>query len=215
MTKKIINRFREIAAGENNDASDEYYTLYPAFCSLLLELIIRNNKGYKYKKIICPCDSETSIFRELEKKKEYVGNPDIIYSSYPPKDWHDFFDLDYEKEYGCAPNEVCIFTNPPFKGLSKAIREIKCDYLLFGSNAVQMHKNCYAKPNKGFFYKKNNLSFNGNADAQCSSYGRVATVFYSNRPFFSCGEKYVNIKEKTENLFFGKDKLVRIKDEKE
>lgn len=62
MTNNTIKRYGQIARGQNTDASDEYYTLFPAFAQLLLEVICRHQKGKTYKVIICPCDSATSIF---------------------------------------------------------------------------------------------------------------------------------------------------------
>lgn len=114
MTNKVYSRFSKISNGQVSDSSDEYYTLYHAYCSLVLELLCRYKKGKKYKVIICPCDSSTSVFRNLEKIAGQIGNPKVIYSFYPEVDWSYYFDLDYEKEYGCTKDEVLIFTNPPF-----------------------------------------------------------------------------------------------------
>ena len=118
MTNKVFKRFYEIARGTNTDASNEYYTMYHSFAQALLELICRHTSGKTYKMIICPCDSETSIFRELPKYRNLIGDPQIIYTAWPDKDWKDYFNMDYEKAYGFKSDEVCIFTNPPFKGLT-------------------------------------------------------------------------------------------------
>ena len=210
MTNKTIKRYTQIAKGTNEDSSDEYYTLFPAFAELLLELLCRHQKGKTYKVIICPCDSATSIFRELVKYKKMIGNPKIIYSSWPEKDWKDYFDLDYEKEYGCKAEDVCIFTNPPFKGLSKLIPTIKCDYLLFGSNAVGIIGKTHAKETKVSLYLKNNERYDGNADHFGEVYGRVATLFYSNSKFLSEGPQWVNNTKNKGSMMFGKDRMKRI-----
>ena len=207
---KVFKRFSEIANGTNKDSSNEYYTLYHSFAELLLELICRYNRGIKYKVIICPCDSEKSVFRQLPKYKAWIGNPEIIYSHYPEKDWADYFNLDYEKEYGCKNTEVCIFTNPPFKGLGKALTEIHCDYLLFGSNAVSMRGGTYCKEGKGFIYVKNNENFNGNADDFEPKYGSVKTFFYSNRKFESFGKQYTNQTAHPHSVLFGRRELTLI-----
>lgn len=211
MTNKVFKRFQEIAKGTNTDSSDEYYTLFPAFANLLIELLCRYNKGHIYKVIVCPCDTFTSVFRELENYKSLIGNPRIIYSFWPEKDWKDYFDMDYEKEYECKPDEVLIFTNPPFKGLSQLLPTIKCDYLLFGSNSVGIVGKVHAKETKVSLYRKNNLDYNGDADDIKDKYGRVATVFYSNKEFLSTGPQWVNKKKNKESLLFGKDRLKRIK----
>lgn len=112
--KKISARFSAIARGDNTDASDEYYTLYHAFMALFLELLCRYNEGIRYKVIICPCDSKTSIFHELERFADMIGNPRIIYSFYPEKDWKDYFDMDYVEEYDCEEDEVLIFHKSAF-----------------------------------------------------------------------------------------------------
>lgn len=210
MTSKTIKRYTEIAKGTNTDASDEYYTLFTAFAQLLLEVMCRHQNGKAYKVIICPCDSGTSIFRELVKYKELIGNPRIIYSHWPDKDWKEYFDMDYEKEYGAKADEVLIFTNPPFKGLSNALPEIKCDYLLFGSNAVGIIGNTHAKETKVSLYRKNNETYDGNADNFKNIYGRVATLFYSNRKFLSWGKQYKNNTKNKESMMFGKDRMKRI-----
>lgn len=210
MTSRTIKRYAQIAKGTNTDSSDEYYTLFPAFAQLLIELMCRFNSGKIYKVIICPCDSQTSIFRELVKYKKLVGDPKIIYSSWPEKDWQDYFDMDYEKEYGCKANEVLIFTNPPFKGLSKLIPTIKCDYMLFGSNAVGIIGNTHAKQTKVSLYLKNNETYDGNADHFGNMYGRVSTLFYSNSKFLSEGPQWINKRKQKESMMFGKDKMKRI-----
>ena len=210
MTSKTIKRMSEIAKGTNTDASDEYYTLYPAFASAVTELLCRAVHGMTYKVIICPCDSQTSVFRLLETYGDMIGNPKIIYSYWPEKDWKDYFDMDYQKEYGCNAEDVLIFTNPPFKGLSKLIPTIKCDYLLFGSNAVGIIGNTHAKETKVSLYRKNNLDYDGNADNYKNKYGRVPTLFYSNRRLFSHGKQYVNHTKNKESMMFGKDRLDRI-----
>lgn len=211
MTNRTIKRYGEIARGSNTDSSDEYYTLFPAFSALLLEVMARAHSGKVYKVIICPCDSQTSIFRELVKYKELIGNPQIIYSQWPDKDWKDYFNMDYDKEYGCKAEDVLIFTNPPFKGLSYNLPTIECDYLLFGSNAVGITGNTHAKETKVSLYIKNNESYDGNADNFGKIFGRVATVFYSNREFLTHGHQYVNTKKDKKSLMFGKDGLKRIK----
>lgn len=211
MINTIQKRFAAIAHGKNQDSSDEYYTLFHGFAELLLELLCRKHSGKTYKLIICPCDSETSIFRELEKYKDLIGNPEIIYSSYPDKTCEDYFDMDYEKEYGCKADEVLIFTNPPFKWLSEAIRNIKCDYLLFGSNAVGIKTGVFLKEAGVTLYRKNTVDFTGNPDEfNNDSYGLVRTCFYSNSMFHSFGKQYINNKDIAENLLFGKDRLERI-----
>ena len=211
MINGIAKRFNDIALGRNKDSSDEYYTLYHAFMALFVELLCRYNAGIKYKVIICPCDSATSIFHELEKYAALIGNPQIIYSFYPEKDWKDYFDMDYQAEYGCNPNEVCIFTNPPFKSLGESIRSIKCDFLVFGSNATGIVDGLYVKICHGFCYQKNNDTFTGNADEfQKDSYGSVATCFYSNRQFLSEGEQYTSTRSNVESVLFGKDRLTRV-----
>lgn len=210
MTNKTIKRYTEIAKGTNTDASDEYYTLYPAFASAVTELLCRAVHGETYKVIICPCDSQTSVFRLLETYGDLIGNPRIIYSYWPEKDWKDYFDMDYQKEYGCKAEDVLIFTNPPFKGLSQLLPTIKCDYILFGSNAVGIIGNTHAKETKVSLYRKNNLDYDGNADNFKNKYGRVPTLFYSNRPFLSHGKQYINKTKSKESMMFGKDRLKRI-----
>lgn len=211
MINKIADRFRKIAQGTNTDSSDEYYTLFPAFANLLLEVIARHQAGQTYKVIICPCDSSTSIFNEIYKYKELIGNPEIIFSHWPDKDWKDYFHMDYEKEYGCKASKVLIFTNPPFKGLSRALPEIECDYLLFGSNAVGISKGVYAKDAKCSLYLKNNTNYNGNADEFENMYGRVCTFFYSNKTFLTAGDQYTNNSKNKYSLLFDRDKLKKIK----
>lgn len=208
---KVAKRFREIAQGTNQDASDEYYTLYPAFAEALTEIICRHLSGKTYKVIICPCDGPTSVFRELENKKDLIGNPRIIYSFWPEKDWQDYFYMDYQKEYGCDADEVLIFTNPPFKGLSRLLPVITCDYILFGSNAVGISKGTYAKEALSSLYIKNSETYTGDATQFKETYGRVATLFYSNTEFLSAGKQYVNRTKNKESILFGKDRLKRIK----
>ena len=211
MINKVADRFRAIAQGTNTDASDEYYTLYPAFANLLIELLCRAKAGKTYKVIICPCDSSTSIFQELVKYKKLIGEPKIIYSHWPEKDWKDYFDMDYEAEYGCKAKDVLIMTNPPFKGLSKALQEIQCDYLLFGSNAVGITGKVHAKETKVSLYLKNNTNYTGNADDFKNMYGRVCTLFYSNTEFLSTGRQYINKTKQRCCVLFEKDQLTRIK----
>lgn len=214
-SKKLAKRYYDIARGTNKDASNEYYTLFPAFASILLEVLCRHDAGKTYKVIICPCDSQTSVFRELVNYKDLIGNPRIIYSSWPEKDWAEYFDMDFEKEYGCKADEVLILTNPPFKGLSTAIPTIKCDYLLFGSNAVGIIGDTHAKETGVSLYRKNNETYTGDADEFGESFGRVCTFFYSNRPFLSHGDEYVNPRKAKESMMFGKDRLKKVKkDEK-
>lgn len=210
MTNKTVKRFGDIARGTNTDDSDEYYTLFPAFAQLLLEVMCRHQNGKTYKVIICPCDSQTSVFRELTKYTDLIGNPKVIYSQWPDKDWQDYFDMDYQKEYGCKADEVLIFTNPPFKGLSKLIPTIKCDYLLFGSNAVGIIGRTHALEVKVSLYRKNNLDYDGNADNFKERYGRVPTFFYSNRKFLTHGKQYKNNTKQKESIMFGREELQRI-----
>lgn len=210
MTNKLIRRLSDIAHNRNEDASDEYYTLYHAFASAFLELLCRYKQGTAYKVIICPCDSQTSVFREMDHLKHLIGDPQIIYSFYPEKDWADYFDMDYYTEYGCSAKEVCIFTNPPFKGLSKAFRAIKCDYILFGAISTGVMPDCFCKQTGGFRYIKNNEHYTGDADEFDTIYGDVPTCFFSNVPFLSYGEQYHNQKDKWVSIMFGKDKLTRI-----
>ena len=207
---KVFKRFSQIANGTNQDSSNEYYTLYYSFAELLLELLCRYARGIKYKVIICPCDTERSIFRKLTKYADWIGNPKIIYSHWPEKDWAEYFDMDYEKEYGCKNTEVCIFTNPPFKGLGKALTQIHCDYLLFGSNAVSIRTGTYCKEGRGFVYIKNNENYNGNADDYEAKYGSVKTFFYSNRQFESYGKQYTNETQHPHSMLFGKRELKQI-----
>lgn len=119
--------------------------------------------------------------------------------------------MDFEKEYGCRNDQVLIFTNPPFKGLSQLLPTIKCDYLLFGSNAVGIIGDTHAKEVKVSLYRKNNENYDGNADNYKNIYGRVNTFFYSNKPFLSYGKEFVNKTKVKESLLFGKDRLKRIK----
>lgn len=211
MTKSVFKRFSAISRGENSDSSDEYYTLYHAYADALLEVMCRHKNGKTYKVIICPCDSETSVFRNLEKHKELIGNPKIIYSFYPEKDWKEYFAMDFQKEYGCSCDDVLIFTNPPFKGLSEAMRMIGCDFILFGINAVRIRKGIYAKETGGFVYIKNTDEFDGNADNYKDKYGAVSTFFYSNKEFLSDGRVYTNTTDKGTSVLFGKDKLKIVK----
>lgn len=211
---KVFKRFSDISNGKNQDSSNEYYTLYYAFAELLLEVLCRYQRGTKYKVIICPCDSETSVFRELPKYAEWLGNPKIIFSHYPDKSWEDYFDMDYQKEYGCKASEVLIFTNPPFKGLGKALTQIRCDYLLFGSNAVSIRTGTYAKEGRGFVYIKNNEDFSGNADQFEQKYGSVKTFFYSNRQFVSKGKQYTNETQHPHSVLFGRRELKLLEDTK-
>ena len=211
MINKIADRYREIAQGTNQDSSDEYYTLFPAFSNILIEVLCRYHAGKKYKVIICPCDSSTSIFNEIVKYKKMIGSPEIIFSHWPDKDWKDYFDMDYEEEYGCKANEVLILTNPPFKGLSTALQQIKCDYILFGSNAVGITGKVHAKEVKTSLYIKNNTNYTGNADEFNQMFGRVCTLFYSNSEFLSAGRQYINKGKSKCSVLFEKDQLTRIK----
>lgn len=211
MINKIDDRFRDIASGKATDSSDEYYTLYPAFAAAFIELLCRYHSGKRYKVIICPCDSQTSVFHELERLKEMIGNPEIIYSFWPEKDWKDYFNMNFKKEYGCDADEVCIFTNPPFKGLSRLLPTIDCDYILFGSNAVGLIDNVHAKETGVSLYRKNNKDYTGNADEYAEKYGRVCTLFYSNTEFESAGTQYINKTKNKECVLFGKDRLKKIK----
>ena len=211
MINTIADRFRDIASGKNTDSSDEYYTLYPAFAAAFIELLCRYKAGKAYKVIVCPCDGPKSIFRELENKKDWIGNPRIIYSYWPEKDWKDYFDMDFQAEYGCDADEVLIFTNPPFKGLSQLLPTIRCDYILFGSNAVGLIDNVHAKETGTSLYIKNNEDYTGDASEYKEKYGRVCTLFYSNSEFMSAGKQYINKTKNKECVLFGKDRLKRIK----
>ena len=212
MINTIQKRFAAIAHGKNTDSSNEYYTLFHGFAELFIELLCRYRSGKKYKVIICPCDSETSVFRELEEYKDLIGNPRIIYSFWPEKSWEDYFDMDYQKEYGCSAEDVCIFTNPPFKGLSEALRKIKCDYLLFGSNAVGIKEGVFMKEARTTIYRKNTQNYDGNADNfEKDKYGQVRTCFFSNSMFLCFGTVWTNNSNTSENLLFGKDRLIKVK----
>ena len=211
MVNKVAKRFQEIAAGVNTDSSDEYYTLFPSFANALIELMCRHQSGKTYKVIICPCDGEKSVFRNLVDYADMIGNPRIIYSFWPQKDWKDYFNMDYQKEFGCDADEVCIFTNPPFKGLSKLLPTIDCDYILFGSNAVGITGKTNAKEVRTSLYIKNNETYDGNTDNFQKRYGRVSTLFYSNSEFLSTGAQYVNRTKNKESMMFGKDRMKRIK----
>jgi hypothetical protein len=204
---KVFKRFSDISNGKNQDSSNEYYTLYYAFMAVFLELLCRYARGISYKVIICPCDSETSIFRQLTKYASWIGSPKIIYSHWPEKSWEDYFDMDYQQEYGAKATEVCIFTNPPFKGLGKALTNIHCDYLLFGSNAVSIRTGTYCKEGRGFVYIKNNEHYAGNADDYEQKYGSVKTFFYSNRQFESIGKQYTNETQHPHSVLFGRREL--------
>ncbi len=204
---KVFKRFSDISNGKNQDSSNEYYTLYYAFMAVFLELLCRYQRGIQYKLIICPCDSETSIFRKLKDYVSWIGKPKIIYSHWPEKSWEDYFDMDYQKEYGAKASEVCIFTNPPFKGLGKSLTNIHCDYLLFGSNAVSIRTGTYCKEGRGFVYIKNNENYAGNADDYEQKYGSVKTFFYSNRQFESIGKQYTNETQHPHSVLFGKRDL--------
>lgn len=210
ISKNIVKRLSDIAHNRNQDSSDEYYTLYHAFAAAFLELLCRYKRGTEYKVIICPCDSETSMFRNLEHLKYLIGNPKIIYSFWPEKDWADYFNMDYQAEYGCDAKQVCICTNPPFKGLHKAFRTIKCDYILFGAISTGVCPDCFCKQTGGFRYIKNNNNYSGDADDFENVYGDVATCFFSNIPFLSYGVQYQNQKDKWISIMFGKDKLTRV-----
>jgi hypothetical protein len=212
MIKKAqLKRFRDIAADTNKDSSDEYYTLYHSFMALFLELLCRYKKGKQYKVIICPCDAPTSIFRKLEEYKDLIGNPQIIYSYWPDKDWADYFDLDFLQEYGCKSDEVCIFTNPPFKKLSENVRKIKCDFLVFGSNTTGINNGLFCKDPGCVLYIKNNIDFDGNVANAKQKYGTVRTFFVSNNKFESAGDQFAGIERNSASVLFGKDKLLKIK----
>ena len=119
--------------------------------------------------------------------------------------------MDYEAEYGCDPDEVLIFTNPPFKGLSQLLPTIKCDYIVFGSNAVGLIDNVHAKDTGTSLYIKNNEDYTGDASQFHEKYGRVCTFFYSNTEFMSAGKQYINKTKNKECVLFCKDLLKRIK----
>ena len=119
--------------------------------------------------------------------------------------------MDFQKEYGVDQDEVLIFTNPPFKGLSRILPVIPCDYILFGSNAVGISKGIYAKEALSSLYLKNTETYTGDATQFKETYGRVATYFYSNREFKSAGKQYTNTRKNKESMLFGKDQLKRIK----
>lgn len=211
MSKSLVRRIQDIGRGRNKDASDEYYTLYHAFAAAFLELLCRHKSGTTYKVIICPCDSQTSVFRELEHLKHLIGDPRVIYSFWPEKDWADYFDMDYYTEYGCSASEVCIFTNPPFKGIAKAFRTMKCDYLVFGSTlTTTIIPGHYCKQTKGFKYIKNTMHYSGTADTHPAIYGCVPTSFFSNKPLLSYGVQWQNRKDQGLFIGFKKDQLTRI-----
>lgn len=214
ISNKLQKRLSDIAHNRNADASDEYYTLYHAFSAAFLELLCRYHKGIRYKVIICPCDSLTSVFRELDHLKHLIGDPRVIYSYWPEKDWAEYFEQDWQEEYRCDAKEVCIFTNPPFKGLHRAFRAIKCDYILFGAISTGVMPDCFCKETGGFRYIKNNDSYTGNADEFNTIYGDVPTCFFSNIPFLSYGPQYQNQQDKWVSIMFGKDKLTRIDKQK-
>ena len=210
MTNALFARFSRISNGTVEDSSDEYYTLYHAYKALLLELICRHLKGKTYKVIVCPCDGKTSVFRNLVNDAEKIGNPKIVYSAYPDVEWEHYFDMDYEAEFGCSAEDLCIFTNPPFKKLGQNMENIKCDFLVFGSNATSIPQGVFAKETKGFVYIKNTQDFNGNADEFKDKYGSVNTFFYSNRKFLTFGRQYINNEKTKTSVMFGKDKLCLI-----
>lgn len=118
--------------------------------------------------------------------------------------------MDYWAEYGCGSNDVIIFTNPPFKGVTKAFRAIRCNYILFGAASTGVMPDCYCKDTKGFWYIKNNHAYNGSADEYDCVYGDVRTCFFSNQPFLSHGIQYHNHQNKWVSIMFGKDKLTRV-----
>lgn len=205
---KVAKRFSQIANGTNTDASDEYYTLNHCFMAFLIELLARYYNGIKYKVIICPCDGLQSIFRRLEEFKQYIGNPKIIYSFYPEKDWKDYFNMDFYKEYGCKNENVLLFTNPPFKGQKNILKNklIKCNYLLMGSASTRTTTDIYILNKKSFNFIKNTDLKN------IEKYSAIPLIFISNQLFYSYGEQYTQ-KENTKgtaNLFFDKDKLKRV-----
>lgn len=213
MTKnKRFVRNQQISVGSNKDASNEYYTLFPAFANMLIELLARAVAGKTYKVIICPCDGPSSIFHELTKYVDLIGNPKIIYSHWPDKDWESYFDMDYKAEFGCSANDVLICTNPPFKGLAKNFKKIKCQYLLFGSDVTGIYGNVHVKTVKTSLYIKNNETYTGNADETTKAgYGRVRTMFFSNSEMLSAGRQYINTGKKIAFMLFQLNQLKRIK----
>lgn len=207
---KVVKRFSAISRGENKDLSDEYYTLNHCFVAFLIELLARYRNNIKYKVIICPCDNNKSVFRRLEEYKEYLGNPLIVYSYYPQKDWQDYFNIDFEKEFGYNSNEVIIFTNPPFKGLASIFRKklIQCNFLLMGSLCTRIINDIYVLNKKSFTFIKNTELNNKNI-----KYGKIPLIFISNQKFFSYGEQYIKSfdnKKYNPSLMFEKNKLQRI-----
>lgn len=52
--------------------------------------------------------------------------------------------------------------------------------------------------------------FDGNADNRSDNYGRVKTMFYSNRKFESEGKQWVNRTKTKESAMFGMDRWTRI-----
>ena len=82
--------------------------------------------------------------------------------------------------------------------------------MLFGSNAVGIIGNTHAKDTGVSLYIKNTDGYDGNADNRVDNYGRVKTMFYSNRKFESEGKQWVNRTKKKESEMFGMDKWTRV-----
>ena len=62
ISDKLQKRMSDIAHNRNQDASDEYYTLYHAFASAFLELLCRYKQGTTYKVIISPVTAKHRCF---------------------------------------------------------------------------------------------------------------------------------------------------------
>lgn len=200
---KIFKRWSDIGNQMNEDQSDEYYTLIHCFYALLTELLARYHNGKVYKVIICPCDGIGSVFRELTNWAQYIGNPQIIFSSLEDKkSWVEYFDLDYEMVYNCQPNEVCIFTNPPFTNLRQNLLNIKCDFILLCSKITSI-------PLSYFVLNTRKWTFIKNTDlAGTIKYGTVPILFTSNTKFYSFnhGGQYQQTKSGNHTTFiFNKD----------
>lgn len=203
-----FKRWSMIGNQQNTDASDEYYTLPHAFYAILTELLARYKNNIVYKVIICPCDNGGSVFRELVKWVDYIGKPRIIYSYYPQKDWVEYFDMDFEKEYGCKKEEVLIFTNPPFTKLCANLKKIQCNFLLFCSKITSINNNNFVvNTSKYTFIKNTDLKNN-------QLYGTVPIMFVSNTMFYSFwkrGQYTVNTDDRRRKTFmFNKNLFKKI-----
>lgn len=177
---KQFKRWSDIGNQQNTDASDEYYTLAHTFYAILVELLARYQNNIVYKVIICPCDGEKSVFRELKQWASYIGNPQIIYSSLEDnKSWEEYFELDFETVFNCQANEVLIFTNPPFTNLKANIKKIRCNFLLLCSKITSIPQNYYVLNSYKWTFLKNTDLKNE------EKYGTVPIMFVSNTKFYS------------------------------